>query len=127
MWDGSRLRHLRKKLGLTQDYVAKRVNKAVSTLSGYETNYSEPDSATLVELAMILNTTTDFLLGLSDDDTQKTYRHNKLPKFITDAGIDTLPFLKNCDLQDLTLEEMEALIQIVKRIKERQDEEKDHP
>jgi transcriptional regulator with XRE-family HTH domain len=126
-FNGFRLQELRKKKGYTQTDLAKKICRAKSTVAGYETANSSPDTDTLAELAIELDTTADYLLGLIDEPNRIIYKYAQLPRFITDAGIDNLPFLKNCNLQELTLEEMEALIQIVKRIKQRQDEEKNHP
>lgn len=43
MYDiGSRLKDIRIKRGLTQKVLAKRINKSVSAISGYESNVQTP-------------------------------------------------------------------------------------
>lgn len=64
---GLRLSELRKKRGLTQEEVAKRLHVHKNTISGYENNISKPTIDTLVKLAYIYNTSTDFILGIKND------------------------------------------------------------
>lgn len=64
-----RLISLRKERNLTQEDVAKLINKKRSTVSGYETEGKEPDLETICFLANFFNVTTDYLLGYSDERT----------------------------------------------------------
>ena len=66
MFRGDRLRELRNELGFTQDFVADKLKVKTPTVSRYENNINEPDTSTLAELASILNTSTDYLLGRTD-------------------------------------------------------------
>ena len=50
---GEILRFLRKSKKLKQSEVAKEINLAISTISGYETGYSEPTFDTIEKLANI--------------------------------------------------------------------------
>jgi len=61
-----RLKELRKENKLTQEQLAKKINKTRSTIAGYETERKEPDFDTLMTLATLFNVTTDYLLGLKD-------------------------------------------------------------
>ncbi len=61
-----RLKELRKEHNMTQEQLAKKINKTRSTIAGYETERKEPDFDTLVTLASIFNISTDYLLGLTD-------------------------------------------------------------
>lgn len=63
----NRLVALRKERGLTQEEMAKLINKKRSTLSGYETEGKEPDLETICLLAKIFGVSTDYLLGYSDE------------------------------------------------------------
>lgn len=123
-WEGDRLKFLRKKKGLTQLSLAKKLDKAMSTISGYEINNAEPDTDTVVEIAKILGTTTDYLLGLSDEPFIKIYYYNDLPELIKQAGIESLSIFQDRNIEQLTIEEMEDLIEIAKKIKEREQREK---
>lgn len=67
-----RIREAREAAGMTQAELAQLLGINNVTLSGYETGKHDPKSATLVQIAKICNTTTDFLLG----------RENKEPKHV---------------------------------------------
>jgi transcriptional regulator with XRE-family HTH domain len=123
-WDGNRLKYLRTKKKLTQEILGKKLDKAMSTISGYEINNSEPDVDTIVLMANILDTTTDYLLGVSDEPDIKIYHYNELPELVKEAGIENLRSLKDYKLEELTLDELTDLIEVAKKIKERQKREK---
>lgn len=60
---GSRIRELRKKAGLTQEELAFELNlESKSTISGYENDKREASHDILVEMALKLNTTVDYIL-----------------------------------------------------------------
>lgn len=65
----NRLISLRKERGLTQEDMAKVIQKKRSTVSGYETEGKEPDLETVCLLAKYFGVTTDYLLGYSDSPT----------------------------------------------------------
>ncbi len=73
---GERLRKMRKMRGLTLKEVADRVGVARSTYSGYESNYRQPPIEVLVKLADALKTSTDYLLGLTDNPYPKEPTRN---------------------------------------------------
>lgn len=58
-----RLRDLRLQASLQQDYVAMRVGVAKSTMCAYEAGTRRPSYETLVQLADLYHTTTDYILG----------------------------------------------------------------
>ena len=62
-----RLISLRKERGMTQEELAKAINKKRSTLSGYETEGKEPDLELVSFLAKYFGVSTDYLLGYSDE------------------------------------------------------------
>jgi transcriptional regulator with XRE-family HTH domain len=62
----ARLRAARKRKKLSQEELAKLVNTTKSTISNYENEYSTPSNDTLIKLSSILETTTDYLLGRTD-------------------------------------------------------------
>lgn len=63
----SRLVSLRKERGMTQEELAKALNKKRSTYSGYETEGKEPDLETVCILANYFGVSTDYLLGRSNE------------------------------------------------------------
>lgn len=64
---GNRIRTLRKKYNLTQLELATKVGIPKSTLAGYENGLRRPKFETIEKLAEVLNTSSDYLIGISDD------------------------------------------------------------
>ena len=60
---GQRFSNLRKKQGLKQEDIAKKVNVTAQAVSKWENDLSAPDISILPTLADILNVTLDELLG----------------------------------------------------------------
>ena len=61
-----RLKELRKKRGYTQSELAKYMNMRQGSYTKWETGMTEPRIDSIIPLARILNTTADYLLGLTD-------------------------------------------------------------
>ena len=61
-----RLKELRKKRGYTQAELAKYMNMRQGSYTKWETGMTEPRIDSIIPLARILNTTADYLLGLTD-------------------------------------------------------------
>ncbi|WP_206911395.1 hypothetical protein IGL98_003363 [Enterococcus sp. DIV0840] len=87
---GEKLKAIRKSKRLTQLDLSKRLNVSKGTVSAYEQGLSYPSIETLVKICEILDTSSDYLLGISDD----------------------LPF----KLGGLTDEQMESVLQFVSLI-----------
>lgn len=66
-----RLRSRRKELNLSQEEMADKLGITRQGYGHYETGRNEPDSKTLVKLSEILNCTTDYLYGKTDNPIQK--------------------------------------------------------
>ncbi|PAD73934.1 helix-turn-helix domain-containing protein [Paenibacillus campinasensis] len=64
---GLRIRNLREKTGMTQQELADRIGITRHSLSNYEIGRAVPQSNVLNRLAEHLHTTTDFILGNTDD------------------------------------------------------------
>lgn len=64
---GSRLRQLRQARGLTQEDLAERVNMSTPGVNRYEREKTEADLSIVIRLARELETSSDYLLGLTDD------------------------------------------------------------
>lgn len=62
----TRLKTIRKLRGYSQEELAEKINTTKSTISNYENGHSSPSTDTLIRLADVLNTTTDYLLGRTD-------------------------------------------------------------
>lgn len=68
---GIRLRQLREDRGLSQAAIAKKLGVSKETVYRYEHNVQDPSVARIKELAVILNTSSDYLLGLDNSYTVK--------------------------------------------------------
>ena len=71
------LKYIRKSKGLKQDDLAKKCNIAVSTISGYETNYSQPSFEMIERIA-------------NECDFEIKFVHKKTGEVITTRNIDRL-------------------------------------
>jgi len=72
-----RIRSLLEKQGLTQKECAKLIEKDPRSFGHYATGNTIPDIEVLYKLAKKLHTSTDFLLGLSDNDSQGEFHEVK--------------------------------------------------
>lgn len=87
------LRILRKKLGLTQQEMAKILNVGDTTYSAYENEKIQLNAPTLIKLADYFNTTTDNILG----------RKTKLMvdiSTLSNLQIEIIEKIKNCNEKD---------------------------
>ena len=68
-----RLHELRTFAGLSPAELSVRTGISRSTLYRYESSQNLPDSDIIIRLAIVLHTTTDYLLGLDDEPKIKFY------------------------------------------------------
>lgn len=69
MYDiGSRLKDMRSRRGLTQRDLAKRINKSVSAISGYESNVQTPPTDVLISISQVLHVPFTYFVDLSCKD-----------------------------------------------------------
>lgn len=66
---GDRIRIAREAASLTLEELAARIGVGFQQLWRYEKDKNEPTAATITKIAVALNVTTDYLLGLVDDPT----------------------------------------------------------
>ena len=64
-----RIRDMREDRDLTQKQIAEYLNIAQRTYSGYENGSRNIPVQIVVELALYYNTSTDFLLNVTDDES----------------------------------------------------------
>ncbi len=66
MVDGlsDRIREQRRKLGITQSEMAKRIGGGTRTVNDYERGVRQPSYARLLAIATLFNVSTDYLLGV---------------------------------------------------------------
>ncbi|MDE6596249.1 MAG: helix-turn-helix domain-containing protein [Oscillospiraceae bacterium] len=68
-----RLKEQREKYGMSQNTIAKRLNIAPATVSGYERGERTPSPLILLKLSYIYNCSVDYLLGKNNDDGSHVY------------------------------------------------------
>jgi len=61
-----RLRRARKRKKMTMEQVAEQIGVAKSTYANYELSYREPSVSTIQSLSVVLETSTDYLIGVSN-------------------------------------------------------------
>lgn len=66
---GSRIREYRRKRGFTQSQIAAKLNMTEANFSSYERDKSIPPSEKLSLISSLLDVSTDYLLGKTDDPT----------------------------------------------------------
>ncbi len=68
-----RLRELREKSGLSQNDIAKRLDVAAATISGYERGERTPSLSAILSFSYIYNCSVDYLLGKKQEDVTHVY------------------------------------------------------
>ena len=74
-----RFRDLREDMDMTQQELASQLNIRQSTLSQYENGQRQIPLNTLIQLALFFDTSTDYLLGLTNE-------RNPCPRFSNKTG-----------------------------------------
>ena len=93
-----RLKQLRKELGLSQKSLSEHLGVTQQAVGKWETGRSSPDPTTLARLAELLETSADYLLGISEQPTEPAapslpYAESPIPVIGTvRAGYGSLAF-----------------------------------
>lgn len=70
-----RMKELRKSRGWTMEIFSEMIDVAKSSIAGYESGNRQPPIDRLVVIAEVFDTSTDYILGLTDDpDSKKDLR-----------------------------------------------------
>ena len=94
---GLRLKELREAKNLSQKDVAKRLNVVPSTISGYESNTVTPSLEQFTRMAILYNTSLDYMMGL---DNRACFFLDGLSKDQQQVILDIVGRLKDLFLQD---------------------------
>ena len=92
-----RLKQLRKELGLSQKSLSEHLGVTQQAVGKWETGRSSPDPATLARLASLLNTSADYLLGITERAAEPAaplpYKESPIPVIgAVRAGYGSLAF-----------------------------------
>ena len=94
---GLRLRELREAKHLSQSDVASRLNVSRSTVSGYESNTTTPSLEQFTRLAILYNTSLDYMMGL---DNRVCFYLDGLSENQQQTILDVVNRLKHSFLQE---------------------------
>ncbi|EAG9591283.1 MULTISPECIES: helix-turn-helix domain-containing protein [Listeria] len=110
-----RLKELRKKKGITQAQLGKKINVSNVSISGYENGNRFPDTETLEELASYFEVSTDYLLGRTNNanfeknywdlnEKDEKFVAYRLEKLISDLGEsnEAIAFSKEDEIDEET-------------------------
>ena len=96
-----RLKTSRKEVGLTQVELAEILKVSNGTVGMWETGKREPKLETMVHLSKTLNTSVDYLLGLSEDEMPQTIERIETNE---DSGLQVqAEVIYSCSDYDLVL------------------------
>lgn len=79
-----RIKQLREDAGLTQHQLAEVLHKSRGLISQWEISKGDPGADDLLQMAQIFKTTTDYLLGYSDERTRRQRGEDPCPVPIDD-------------------------------------------
>lgn len=88
---GDRVKQLRKEMKWTQEELGNRVDLKKSTISEIENNKKDAGRKAITKIATVLNCTTDYLLGLSDDPELKEEEN----KIVTEEGKNIMALIES--------------------------------
>lgn len=111
---GKRIIELRQKKGWSQRELARRVNLNVSVMNRIELDERPVKDHELAKLANVLDTTTDYLLGLSNkqnfDNNNDDYDSlAEINKIIEELGIESIGFFDIEKWKNLSPEDVEEI------------------
>ena len=115
-----RLKYMRKLRKLSQEELAKKINTTKGTISNYENQYSSPSNDTLRDISRVLQTTTDFLLGESNDPRLTKEQEKEIDKKTLDLlkKLEELPE----DKRDYYIGKIEAYVDGLTHAEEKGDD-----
>jgi transcriptional regulator with XRE-family HTH domain len=93
---GDRLKLIRENRGLTQDDLNTRLGFGPTQIYRYETGKADPSPDVLVRIAVELEVTTDWLLGLVNEPTERLQENE-----LSNAERKLLSAFRRGDLRDL--------------------------
>lgn len=116
MFDSNRLRSVREAKGLESKQVAENISVTAAAYSKYETNKAVPSIGVLEKIARFLNVSTDYLMGLTDDN-KITWAEEKFAKSIsTKFEFVEVPILRyaSCGSPSLAANDIEGYDVVLK-------------
>ncbi|MEK4029379.1 helix-turn-helix transcriptional regulator [Pseudobacillus sp. FSL P4-0506] len=113
-----RLKAARLKKKLTQQELANRLKTTKGTISNYENGHSTPSNEMLKELALVLEVSTDYLLGVTDSiNTSLTHLpddEEEMKEFFSNPELN-LFFKEMKESPEEQLEELREIWEVIKK------------
>lgn len=97
----NRIKELRRKRKITQLRLSTEIEVSQETISAYENGKAEPRLDNLVKIANFLNTSTDYLLGRTEDDSPLIDLANNIVDKQLNELINNYARLNNLQRKDL--------------------------
>lgn len=117
MFDGKRLRILRKDKKLTQVELGNIFNISHATINRYENGINEPDTKLIGKFADFFNVSVDYLLNRTDNPNHAIIEKEELPAELIELGYDYIVVLKEAKSTGLTADELRDLISFANKMK----------
>jgi len=114
-----RLKQLRKEMGLSQKSLSEHLGVTQQAVGKWETGRSSPDPATLARLAELLETSADYLLGISEQPAEPAapslpYGESPIPVIGTvRAGYGSLAFEEDYGVEYACVKNPESYFYLV--------------
>lgn len=93
---GSKIKHYRKKLNLTQSELADKIGVGPTAISNYESDYSLPRMDVLSKMSKLFSVDIDLLVS---DDTDREYMHIKMAQ--NGYNQNSIPFYSNKNFEGI--------------------------
>ena len=77
---GERIRTLRKKKGYTREFFAEKLSVSTRFLATVESGEAGVSISTLKNIALLLDTSSDYLIGITNDMNEDFYRQSAIKK-----------------------------------------------
>lgn len=117
----NRIKELRNLIGFKQIELCKKLGVTQGALSGWENGKYEPDNKSLMKMADIFNVSIDYLLGRTDEKNNQEISPTPLS---LDEQLDGIEFALYGEVHELSDEEKQDILDVVKFFKARQKKDK---
>lgn len=107
---GDRLKELRKNKNISQEELGEFCDVAKTTISNWENDITQPPIETITKLANYFGVTTDYLLGVNQEDVDGLER---LKTALKEAG------MWDYNIDDMSKEDFEKAMQIMNMLREK--------
>ena len=109
-----RLKSARNNLGISQKKLAEYLYVSQQSVAKWESDKATPNPETITKISEILNVSTDYLLGITDE-IDSSLDNN-------DIGFDDFTYAMHNEIKELTEDDKQMLLDMAKMLKKRVEE-----